>query len=185
MITRLPASLHIKVFLPALNTSALLRVTQNPKMSTSTPHSVPSLQTLVDAATDTINSIPVTVLHQVASAAISSDGRIFTGMNVHHFAGGACAETVALGNAAANRAADQLTHIVAVGNRNRGVIPPCGRCRQMLLDMCPGISVVMVDETTAGTEGREKVFKVFPISELLPGAYKIVDQRYLSSIKRE
>jgi cytidine deaminase len=142
-------------------------------MSTSTSQPVPSIQTLVNAATDAINSIPTTLNFQVAAAALSSDGRIFIGMNVHHFAAGACAETAALGNAAAGRAADKLTHIVAVGNRNRGILSPCGRCRQLLLDMCPGISVVMVDETGAGMEEGKKELKVVPIDDLLPGAYRL------------
>lgn len=33
--------------------------------------------------------------------------------------------------------------IVAVANDNRGVISPCGRCRQMLLDYYPDIRVIV------------------------------------------
>jgi cytidine deaminase len=39
--------------------------------------------------------------HTVASAAMSSDGRIFTGVNIFHFTGGPCAEMVAIGVAVA------------------------------------------------------------------------------------
>lgn len=153
-------------------------------MHTSPPHHPPSpstpIQTLVTAATSTIRSLPISATHSVAAAALSADGRVFTGVNVFHFTGGPCAEIVALGNAAAHGAADQLTHIVAVGNEGRGVIPPCGRCRQMLLDLCPGIRVIV-----RGGEGRDGSgegegegmggLRVVLNCELLPGAYRVVD----------
>ncbi|MEE3920699.1 hypothetical protein V2I01_28060 [Micromonospora sp. BRA006-A] len=41
--------------------------------------------------------------HTVAAAVRSTDGRVFSGVNVYHFTGGPCAEVVALG-AAATRA---------------------------------------------------------------------------------
>ncbi|KAL4733176.1 hypothetical protein BDV11DRAFT_200543 [Aspergillus similis] len=69
---------------------------------------------LVETATMTINSIPVSEDYSVASAATSSDGRIFTGVNVYHFTGGPCAELVVMGVAAV-AGATQLTRIVAVG----------------------------------------------------------------------
>jgi cytidine deaminase len=143
-------------------------------LSSTQPSSTESnVQTLVEVATKTISSIPVTKTYSVASAALSSDGRIFTGMNVYHFAGGPCAEIVALGNAAAGGAADDLTLIVAVGNKKRGVIPPCGRCRQMLLDLCPEINIIVVDETQVEIENEARKLKVVPNRELLPGAFKI------------
>lgn len=39
----------------------------------------------------------------------------------------------------------KLTTIVAVANDRRGVISPCGRCRQMLLDYHPDIEVIVKD----------------------------------------
>lgn len=39
--------------------------------------------------------------------------------------------------------------MVAVGDRERGVVPPCGRCRQVLLDYFPGLKVIVgADEPT-------------------------------------
>jgi cytidine deaminase len=137
-----------------------------------------SLTALISAATATITNTPPSATPKnatVAAAALSSSGAIFTGVNIHHFAGGACAETVALSNASAAGEAEKLTHIVAVLNRGRGVIPPCGRCRQMLLDLCPGINVVMADvKGEVGEDGGQKVM-IMPVGELLPGAYRIVD----------
>jgi len=81
-------------------------------------------------------------VHTMGAAVRSSDGRIFTGVNLYHFTGGPCAELVALGSARAG-GATQITHIVAVGNHARGPIGPCGRDRQILLDYHPGIRVIL------------------------------------------
>ncbi|KAL4935238.1 hypothetical protein BDV06DRAFT_217575 [Aspergillus oleicola] len=118
---------------------------------------------LVETATSTVNSIPFSEDHSVAGAAIALDGRVFTGMNVYHFTGGPCAELVVLGVAAA-AGASQLTHIVAVGNNQRGILSPCGRCRQVLLDLQPGIRVII------GPSGISRERSV-GIAELLPNSY--------------
>lgn len=80
--------------------------------------------------------------HTMAAAARAADGRIVTGVNVYHFTGGPCAELVVVGAAAAQGAYD-LETIVAVGDRDRGVVPPCGRCRQTLLDHFPTLEVIV------------------------------------------
>ncbi|EEP77797.1 blasticidin-S deaminase [Uncinocarpus reesii 1704] len=105
-------------------------------------------QNLIDTATTVINNIPVSDFYSVASTAISDDGRVFSGVNVYHFTGGPCAELVTLGVAAA-AGAQKLTHIVAVANQNRGILSPCGRCRQVLTDLHPGIKVVVVGKEGA------------------------------------
>lgn len=99
--------------------------------------------------------------HTVAAAARARDGRIVTAMNVHHFTGGPCAELAVIGAAAA-QGAHQLDTVVAVGSGDRGVMSPCGRCRQVLLDYFPSIRVIV----DMGGDLR-----VVPVAELLPGAY--------------
>ncbi|MDN6747004.1 MAG: cytidine deaminase, partial [Brevibacterium sp.] len=74
--------------------------------------------------------------HSVAAAAMDTHGRIHTGVNVHHFTGGPCAELVAIGNAAAAEAGPLVT-IAAAGDNGRGLLSPCGRCRQVILDLHP------------------------------------------------
>ncbi|RHZ67303.1 cytidine deaminase family protein [Aspergillus thermomutatus] len=123
----------------------------------------PEETALVDAATSTINGIPISDTYSVASAARSIDGRIFTGVNVFHFTGGPCAELVVLGSAAA-AGATQLTHIVAVGSEDRGIMSPCGRCRQTLIDLQPGIKVIVLDRGEPRAVG---------VDELLPFAYLV------------
>ncbi len=72
----------------------------------------------------------------------AADGRTFVGVNLHHSTGGPCAELVALGAARAG-GAREITTIVAVGNHGRGVMGPCGRDRQVLVDYYPGIRVLL------------------------------------------
>jgi cytidine deaminase len=104
-----------------------------------------------------------------------------------HFTGGPCAEHVALGNALAGgirnavdeefrdgggesrppgvEGLERLICIVAVFNRGRGVVNPCGKCRQILADYHPGIEVIVREG-----EGLEEI-GARKIEELLPLAY--------------
>ena len=138
-------------------------------MSEASKPSKPSseVSNLVKIAAKTITSIPLSEDHSVAAAALSSDGRIFTGANVYHFAGGPCAELVVLGVAAADPSTPRLTHIVAVGNKGRGVLNPCGRCRQVLRDLAPEIKVVAKEGNGKGESG----LSVMRVEELLPFSY--------------
>jgi cytidine deaminase len=104
--------------------------------------------------------------HTVAAAARARDGRIITAMNVYHFTGGPCAELVVIGTAA-GQGAHHLDTIVAVGDGDRGVMPPCGRCRQVLLDYFPSIGVILAAGDTLST---------VPIADLLPAAYLRADE---------
>lgn len=117
-------------------------------------------QRLLDAALDTASRLPEdgTYLNTVASAVMDVHGDIYTGVNVGHFTGGPCAELVTLG-VAATAGAGPISRIVAVGDRNRGVMPPCGRCRQVLLDQQPDCRVIVPD----GDESSS-----VPARELLP-----------------
>lgn len=99
--------------------------------------------------------------HTVAAAVMDISGRIYKAANVYHFTGGPCAELVALG-VAATAGAKQFLTIAAAGDRGRGLISPCGRCRQVLLDHHPDIMVAV--PTAHGPRVR-------PILKLLPDAY--------------
>lgn len=103
--------------------------------------------------------------HTVAAATMDTSGRIHTAVNVYHFTGGPCAELVVLGAAAAAGAGPLLT-IAAAGDQGRGLIPPCGRCRQALLDLHPDILVAV--PTSSGPQLR-------PIRKLLPDTYFFPD----------
>ena len=126
-------------------------------------------RSLLTAARNTINAIPHSDDYSVASAALSSTGEIYTGVNVYHFTGGPCAELVVLGVAAA-AAVEKLTHIVAVENRDGNkVLSPCGRCRQVLSDLRPGIKIIV--DGNQGKTDTEESLRIAEIGELLPLAY--------------
>ncbi|MFJ6894036.1 hypothetical protein [Streptomyces hokutonensis] len=103
--------------------------------------------------------------HTVAAAAMDTAGRIHEAVNVYHFTGGPCAELVALG-VAATVGAGPLVTIAAAGDRGRGLVPPCGRCRQALLDLHPDVQVAV--PTDDGPALR-------PIRKLLPDTYFFPD----------
>ncbi|MFJ3974453.1 cytidine deaminase family protein [Streptomyces sp. NPDC090021] len=116
---------------------------------------------LIEAAADIARTRCRGDNHTVAATARARDGRIVTAVNAYHFSGGPCAELVLIGAAAA-QGVYELHAIVAVGDRDRGVVPPCGRCRQVLLDYFPAIEVIV----GAGDRVRS-----VPIGELLPESY--------------
>jgi cytidine deaminase len=117
---------------------------------------------LVERARAVIAGVASDDNHTVAAAAYDSNGQVFTGVNVYHFSGGPCAEPVAMGSAVASGARLPLTTMVAVVADGGGVIPPCGRCRQMLFDYYPKSRVVVRVEA-----GLASV----PIVDLLPYAF--------------
>lgn len=116
---------------------------------------------LVDFAQRVVETNGDGEVHTVGAAVRDAQGRVFGGINLYHFTGGPCAELVALGHARA-AGARELTAIVAVGDRGRGVLAPCGRDRQVLLDHHPGIRVLV-----PVADGIRSV----AITDLLPHAY--------------
>lgn len=118
-------------------------------------------QQVIAAAEARARTLGENANHTVAAAVIDSDGRVHEAVNVFHFTGGPCAELVALG-VAATAGAPRLLAIAAAGDGGRGLIPPCGRCRQVLLDQHPDILVAI--PTADGPVMR-------PVGELLPDAY--------------
>lgn len=105
--------------------------------------------------------------HTMAAAARAQDGRIITAVNAYHFTGGPCAELVLIGAAAA-QGAYELDTIVAVGDRDRGVVPPCGRCRQVLLDYFPALEVIV---------GNDERLRTVLVADLLPESYVWADHQ--------
>ena len=82
--------------------------------------------------------------HTVGAAIKCKNGNIYTGVNcdgIH----GSCAEYITIGIAISAGERDFDT-IVAVhkGFPNK-VIAPCGNCRQMLIEYCPDIKVILND----------------------------------------
>ncbi len=55
-----------------------------------------------------------------------------------------------------------------MGDRDRGVVPPCGRCRQVLLDYFPALKVIV---------GEVNRVRTVLITDLLPESYVWADHQ--------
>jgi cytidine deaminase len=120
---------------------------------------------VIEAAEALARSLGNDPNHTVAAAAMDTNGRIHKAVNVYHFTGGPCAELVTLG-VAATAEAGPLVAMAAAGDGGRGLISPCGRCRQVMLDLHPDILVAV--PTVAGPQMR-------PIAKLLSDTYFFPD----------
>ena len=103
--------------------------------------------------------------HTVGRAVLCKNGNIYKGVNcdgIH----GSCAEYITIGTAVSNGEREFDT-IVAVHEKSLNcVISPCGNCRQMLVEYCPDIKVIVNDE-------KGNLIKV-KARDLLPFAWKSV-----------
>lgn len=86
----------------------------------------------------------------VAAAVRSSSGRIYTGICIDLSCGiGFCAEHAAIAEMLKHRETD-IRMIVAL--HRRGILPPCGRCRELMIQISPrnrGSLIVLSRRRTA------------------------------------
>ncbi|MGJ3509829.1 ASCH domain-containing protein [Enemella sp. A6] len=100
--------------------------------------------------------------HTVAAGLLTGSGEVVLGLNTYHFLGGPCGEIAALSNHASSRPNDPIVAVAAVYGPTGAVIAPCGKCRQVLLDIDPGIRFVVREAN--GLTSRTA-------ADLLPFAY--------------
>ncbi|WP_432537143.1 cytidine/deoxycytidylate deaminase family protein [Kineococcus arenarius] len=100
------------------------------------------------AAVDLLSRCYRTGRHEVAAALRTANGRISTGLHVEGSAGrsSVCAEGVALGNVFSGADTEVLAVVAALHRPGPGggllrPIAPCGVCRELLVDHCPGARV--------------------------------------------
>jgi cytidine deaminase len=110
----------------------------------------------------------------VGAALLSSNGRIYTGCNVEisTFALTICAERSAIFKAISE--GDRNFKAIAVVSDDPDYTPPCGACRQVLMDLAGNIDFLMVNGKGA--------IKIVPLKELLPHAF---GQRNLARTKKK
>ena len=106
---------------------------------------------------------------RVGAAIAAEDGRVFTGVNIENASYGLsiCAERVALFKAI-SEGARGFTELAVVAGSDAGEedAPPCGACRQVLLEFGPDMVLLM-----AGSRGVDGQVKRFTVSELVPEAF--------------
>jgi cytidine deaminase len=100
---------------------------------------------------------------RVGAALLTEDGAIFSGCNIENSSYGLtiCAERVAIFNAVSS-GASKFTAMAIVSD-DPGFTPPCGACRQVLIDLAGDIDFVMIDS-------KER-FKILKLTSLLPFAF--------------
>jgi cytidine deaminase len=106
---------------------------------------------------------------KVGAVVECADGRTFTGCNVENSNYGStlCAEQVALAKAVSEGARDFIR--VAVIADSDAPVPPCGACRQVIIELCGGEAEVVM----ANLKGQSEIRKA---SDLLPAPF---DQTFL------
>lgn len=127
------------------------------------------MQELINAATQARANAHAPLTNVKVGAALrTTDGTIITGCNIESPSAiiNCCAERTALfaALAAGHRT---FTHIAVISDFPKP-IPPCGCCRQALLEFAPDIEVIMA--TVGGQTTRAT------ISDLVPLAYRIEDR---------
>ncbi len=100
---------------------------------------------------------------RVGAALLAADGSIAVGCNVENasYPAGVCAERVALGAAVVQGHRQFLA--IAIATEAEAPTPPCGICRQALVEFSPDLVVLSV--TRGGHEAR------WSLTDLLPNAF--------------
>ena len=99
----------------------------------------------------------------VGAAVLTNSGEVYTGCNVENASYGAtcCAERVALFKAISE--GHKEIRAIAVVAAGEEVVPPCGICRQVMIELAPQAVVAM-----ANLEGKRETQRV---AELLPSPF--------------
>lgn len=125
------------------------------------PSSIPALRAAADAAR--ANAWCPYSHYPVGAALECDDGRVFAGCNVENasYPAGTCAERVALGTAIA-AGARRFSRVV-ITSAAMEPTPPCGICRQALVEFAPSLEVVAF-----ASDGRTARWS---LADLLPAPF--------------
>ncbi len=106
-------------------------------------------------------AIPTYSNFHVGAALKTKDGKIYTGSNIENssYSLTICAERTAIFTALHDGAREFDS--IAIAGDAENLTPPCGACRQVLMEHCgPELNVVLVNP--------QKKYKVFKLKDLLP-----------------
>lgn len=108
---------------------------------------------------------------RVGAAVLCKDGSVYEGANIesptYHLT--VCAERTGVFQAILDGKKEYKA--VAIASDNEGYCPPCGSCRQVMLDLCgKDIDIVMVDS--------KNNLKIIKLSELIPLSF---DETFLEN----
>lgn len=124
-------------------------------------------QKLIKIALETLEkNFDDSIYHHTVGAAIRcKNGKVYSGVNcdgIH----GSCAEYIAMG-IAISAGEKEFDTIVAVHDKAPNcLVAPCGNCRQMLIEYCSDIKVILNDD-------NNQMIKIC-IKDLIPFAWKPV-----------
>ena len=119
---------------------------------------------LIQAATEARLKAYAPYSHfKVGAAVQTKSGTIFQGCNIENssYSATVCAERVALFHAYVH--GEREIEAIAIVTDTRPPCPPCGICRQVIMELGGNIEVIL-----ANLAGESKVFRA---SELLPEAF--------------
>ena len=97
---------------------------------------------------------------RVGAALLTKSGKIYTGCNIENssFSLTICAERTAMFKAVSE--AKQTFKAIAIVSDTEDFTPPCGACRQVMIDLAGNIDVVLAN-------GKKQI-KIFKLNTLLP-----------------
>jgi len=100
---------------------------------------------------------------RVGAALLTKSGKVYTGCNVENssYSLTICAERTAIFKAISE--GQYRFKAIAVSSDDPGFTPPCGACRQVLIDLAENIDFVMVN--------AKRHVKIVPLKTLVPLAF--------------
>jgi cytidine deaminase len=133
-----------------------------------------SEEDLIDAARRALDYARAPYSHfRVGAAALTSDGRVFTGCNVELsiLSLTMCAERVAIFKAV-SEGSPEIVKVAIVADHEE-MAPPCGCCRQVIWEFGTDKTEVVLSNLNGGT-------RKIGIKDLLPDAF---DARFLHGVR--
>lgn len=99
----------------------------------------------------------------VGAALLAQSGKVYIGANIENASFGLtiCAERTAVFNALLE--GERKFHAIAIAGDSENYLPPCGACRQILMEFCgKDLDVIMVNNI--GDSKKMKMNELLPLS---------------------